>query len=333
MTDYNDEVLFIDEIPSAEKISLPEVKPELQTVKEDNVKRSLNSLEKSLIEIIGEIIGLKEFSLTTELNYLGLASISAIKLAIKLYKKFGISIAVKKLLAGTVESIENDLLEHWMNGNFAEQKKIAAPQLKSVRISNVQRGIYLECMKNPLSTSYNVPFIYNFEPDTDVDKLSDAVKKIIAAPPSISVHFELRDNEIMLVVNKNGETNISVHNFDEKDFAAFKDNFVQTFKLDTEPLYRIEIVKTAARVSLFVDFHHIIFDGASMNLFLANLKTLLEGGNVERESASYFDFVREEEKTFDENKKFFANMLKDFESASEITSDVHGKSDGETKIF
>ena len=70
-----------------------------------------------------------------------------------------------------------------------------------------------------------------------------------------------------------------------------------------------------------------------MNLFLANLKTLLEGGNVEREGASYFDFVREEEQHFDANKKFFADMLKDFESASEITSDVHGKTDGETKFF
>ena len=44
-------------------------KPKLQAAKEDNAKRSFNVLEKSLIEIIGSVIGLKDFSVTTELNY------------------------------------------------------------------------------------------------------------------------------------------------------------------------------------------------------------------------------------------------------------------------
>lgn len=200
-------------------------------------------------------------------------------------------------------------------------------------ISNVQRGIYLECMKNPLSTSYNVPFICNFTADMDVAKLVAAVKNIIAAHPSINIHFELRGEDIMQVTNQTVEPAIPIRTLDEKDFAAFKNNFVRPFKLDAEPLYRFEIVKTPARVSLFVDIHHLIFDGASMNLFMTNLKTLLDGGKLEREGATYFDFVREEETNFDANKKFFADLLKDFETTSEITSDVHGKFDGESKIF
>ena len=137
----------------------------------------------------------------------------------------------------------------------------------------------------------------------------------------------------MQVTNKNSVPEIPIHTIDEKDFAAFKNNFVRPFKLDAEPLYRFAIVKTPARVSLFVDIHHLIFDGASMNLFLANLKTLLDGGKLEIEGKNYFDFVREEEINFDANKNFFADLLKDFETASEITSDVHGKVDGEPKIF
>ena len=74
--------------------------PELQAARTDKVKHSFNVLEKSLIEIIGAVIGLKEFGATTELKYLRLASISAIKLSMQLYKTFGVNIHVKKLLGG-----------------------------------------------------------------------------------------------------------------------------------------------------------------------------------------------------------------------------------------
>ena len=51
--------------------------------------------------------------------------------------------------------------------------------------------------------------------------------------------------------------NIPIHELSEEKFAAFKADFVKPFKLDTAPLYRLAIVKTPARVSLFVDVHHL----------------------------------------------------------------------------
>ena len=273
-----------------------------------------------MIEIIGEILGLKEFSVTTELNYLGLASISAIKLATKIYKKFGVNIPVKKLLNGTVETVENELLQNWMSGQFAEMKKSAA--LKSAKISGVQRGIYLECMKNPLATTYNVPIIYNFQKDLNISELAAAVKKIVENHATANVHFELQAEDIMQVLNSETEIEIPVKNISESEFGELKNNFVKPFKLSAAPLYRFQIVQTEKRVSLFADFHHLIFDGASMNLFLSNLKTLLDGKTIEPEKFTYFDYIVEESKLIDANKKYFAEMLQDFESASEITADA-----------
>ena len=296
-------------------------KPELQISKEDDVKRSLNVLEKSLIEIIGSVVGLKEFSVTTELSYLGLASISPIKLATQLYKKFGVNIPVKKLLGGTVESTENELLAHWMSGEVSSRQKISSA-VTSAKISGIQRGIYLECMKDPLAVTYNVPFICNFRPDVNISELSTAVKKIIASHVAVNVHFELRDEDIFQVLNPDTTIDIPVQNVSESEFDKLKANFVRPFKLSAGSLYRFMIVKTSARVSLFADFHHLIFDGASMNLFLANLKALLNGEQLEAEKFTYFDYVGEESQLIADNQKFFADMLQDFESASEITSDA-----------
>lgn len=161
--------LQIDKIPlnqngKINRRALP--KPKLQAAKDDNAKRNFNVLEKSLIEIIGSVIGLKEFSPTTKLNYLDLASISAIKLSTKLFKTFGVNIPVKKFLSGSLETIEDQLLTFLLSDKKSVEK--SSSTVNSSQISNVQRGIYLECMKNPLSTSYNVPFICNFQPDINI---------------------------------------------------------------------------------------------------------------------------------------------------------------------
>ncbi|MFZ2792710.1 MAG: AMP-binding protein, partial [Ruminococcus bromii] len=73
----------------------------------------------------------------------------------------------------------------------------------------------------------------------------------------------------------------------------------------------------------------LIFDGASVALFFEQLKTLYEGGNIEPESYTYFDYAENEIKAessdeFRNAEKFFDNMMKNFESASEITADLRG---------
>lgn len=95
------------------------------------------------------------------------------------------------------------------------------------------------------------------------------------------------------------------------------------------PLFRISVAETEKAVYLLSDFHHLIFDGASVALFFEQLKTLYEGGNIEPESYTYFDYAENEIKAessdeFKNAEKFFDNMMKNFESASEITADLRG---------
>ena len=95
------------------------------------------------------------------------------------------------------------------------------------------------------------------------------------------------------------------------------------------PLFRISVAETEKAVYLLSDFHHLIFDGASVALFFEQLKTLYEGGNIEPESYTYFDYAENEIKAessdeFRNAEKFFDNMMKNFESASEITADLRG---------
>ena len=108
----------------------------------------------------------------------------------------------------------------------------------------------------------------------NVDDLISALKKIVASHLSLNIYFELQGEEIMQVVNAEKAFEVPVKNVAEDKFAELKNNFVPAFKLSAAPLYRFMIVKTEKRVSLFVDFHHLIFDGTSVNLFLSRAKLL-----------------------------------------------------------
>ena len=46
------------------------------------------------------------------------------------------------------------------------------------------------------------------------------------------------------------------------------DNLIQPYDIFNEPLYRIRIFKTENGVYLFTDFHHLIMDGVSLDIFL-----------------------------------------------------------------
>ena len=72
----------------------------------------MNLLEEELHEMVAGIIGNTDFGIMTVLGHAGLTSISAIKLAIQVNKRYGITLDAKSLVKnGTLQSIENEILK------------------------------------------------------------------------------------------------------------------------------------------------------------------------------------------------------------------------------
>lgn len=142
-------------------------------------------------------------------------------------------------------------------------------------------------------------------------------------------HLSLENDDIEQAYVDSAKPNVPVEKLTEEQLEAYKKDFVKPHNLMKSPLFRISVAETEKAVYLLSDFHHLIFDGASVALFFEQLKTLYEGGNIEPESYTYFDYAEDEIKAessdeFRNAEKFFDNMMKNFESASEITADLSG---------
>jgi acyl carrier protein len=116
----------IDAIPlnqnqKVNKRALPKPEKKSTAVEESNVP--MNVIEEELHEIIAGIVNNKDFGITTVLGYAGLTSISAIKLAVQINKRYGVTLDSKSLVkTGTLQTIENEILT-----SLLEAKDAPAP--------------------------------------------------------------------------------------------------------------------------------------------------------------------------------------------------------------
>ena len=329
----------IDAIPlnqnqKVNKRALPKPVLSVATESQQAVQAPLNVLEQEIHGIIAKIINTEDFGLTTVLGYVGLTSIMAIKLAIQINKRFGVALESKSLAkTGTLQSIENEILNHLLNapataaGATAAALPLGTGQVTDVPLSYAQIGVYVDCVKQPTSTVYNIPALIRFPKDTDVELLARSIETLINAHPQFKVHFDTRGSEIVQIMDPNQPVDIRQSRLSSAEMEKYKVDFVKPFNLRQGPLYRMEIVTTEQDICLLADVHHLIFDGGSLDVFMNQLCDLMNAREIEPEAFSYADFVADEKAaenspSYQEAKDFFNERLGKVEGVTEVPSDL-----------
>ncbi len=324
----------IDSIPlnqnqKVNKRALPKPEKKAAAVEETNVP--MNVLEQELHQIVADIVNTTDFGVTTVLGYAGLTSISAIKLAVQVNKRYGVTLDSRSLVkTGTIQSIENEILKMMLAGGStpAAQASSTDGQTRThAPLSYAQTGVYFDCLKNPASTIYNIPYLLSYPEGTDAGALADAVKQVIEAHPELSVHFTTMGDTIVQTLEGAVPVEVKITQMSDDELARYKNEFVQPFNLQKAPLYRAEVVKTPSQVYLLIDMHHLVFDGGSADLLIRQINAALEGKPVEKESYNYLDFVTDQQEaeqtdSFKASQQFFAEKLQTCEGASEIPADL-----------
>ncbi|MEB9164088.1 condensation domain-containing protein, partial [Bacillus cereus] len=154
----------------------------------------------------------------------------------------------------------------------------------------------------------NEPIIIKLKGNLQIEALKKALTVIVQSHPALRTIFKKRDEKIKQLIQKNVEFDIPI-----KDLTAFKNteqktifkNFLESivdekFSLEEGPLFKFHIIKFSEdRFVLHLMFHHIIYDGWSLGVFIRQLSNtygeFLQGKtNVEFESP-YKNLVEYEE--------------------------------------
>jgi amino acid adenylation domain-containing protein len=311
-------------------------KPEIKVEQDkDEDKRELNHLEKDIHDIIAEVLSCDSFGVNTDLSYVGLTSISALKLVARIYKRFATRLDSRDLVKnGTLLYIENAIIEQAV---YASKAEAAAPEKKdeagkeagsrTYPLSYSQTGVYYEWMKYPTETVYNISTILKYPAGlVTPEELVEAFKSVIEAHPYLNTRFAMEGDKAVQFEDPQ-KVDVPVSAMEADEFEKYKAGFVRPFNLNKDVLYRAEIVKVGEVLNLMLDFHHILFDGTSLDLFINELDAAIEGVKPAAESYTYADYVADEIKgesgeEFKQKEAFYDGMLSDCEGASEIHPDL-----------
>ena len=174
-------------------------------------------------------------------------------------------------------------------------------------LSDSQLNVYLDDEINNKGTAYNNPFIIRFNKYYPVNELKKAIACLIDRYPILKSRVLIeKDSSPMSLFDAEIEINEGLLNDIEY--------FVRPFDLD-KCLSRFLIVEDDKSSVLCCDFHHLIFDGTSLNILLDSLISLLNDEDVDFVDNGILRQVSFEKDIdshyMDDAQKFLDNMLAD----------------------
>ena len=305
----------IDKIPlnqnqKVNKRALPE--PELK-VEEKIAPR--NQVEQDIFDIVKDVVGHDQFGVTNDLFEIGLTSVSSIRLTILLSKKFNKSVENADLKENpTVESLAKFL------SNKEADKTYEI--LKEYPISKTQEGIFVECVSKVDSTTYNIPFLFKLDKGIDINKLKEALIKVIDNHEYIKTTLFMDDNGDIKAKREASESIVTII-----EGEVNKDKLIRPFKILNSPLYRVEIYKGKEDNYLFLDLHHIICDGTSEAVILNDLNKAYHNEELLKEEFTGFEVALKEKEDLasgklEEAKRFYQGVLKDIDGEYVLRKDL-----------
>ena len=289
----------------------------------ENIKEPETPMQKKIFEIVAKVVGNDFFGVDTSFYRAGLSSISAMKLCILIADEFGVTVKTSDIHENnTVEKLESYIMY--------------APKLRTYEKRDVypltgsQKGIFAECSKNPESTVYNIPFLFELDPAVDVQKLAEAITKMINAHTYLLTEVYLNENGEMVQRPCEDTFIPEVIQTTNKEFENLEAELVRPFKLERGRLFRAEIYLTEDRKYLFTDFHHILADGNSYDIIFEDINRAYKGEKLEKETYTGFDAALDEEQQMKEGKykkaeKYYDSIFEGIETESLPMPDQSGK--------
>ena len=197
-------------------------------------------------------------------------------------------------------------------------------------LSSSQTGIYIESMNRDGEAVYNNPILLKLGDGIDSEKLARACEAVVDAHPFIKLKLKVDVNGDPVQERNDDEPyEQSVEKLSESELRSLIPSLMQPFRLLSDRPFRIRIFETEAGIYLFMDLHHIIFDGTSMLVIMRDLEKAYSGSAVETETYSGFETAEDEydrrAQEYDAARKWYLETFGGIETDSLPIPDRHEK--------
>jgi tyrocidine synthetase-3 len=267
-----------------------------------------NEMEKRLVSIWGEVLGISAdvIGIHDDFFELGGHSLKATLLAARVSKEFNVKFSLTHVFTNPTVREFARVIKETKKSIYEEVKPVPVKEYYP-QSSAQKRLFFLEQFEN-IGTSYNIPSVLQVEGKLDKERLECAVKALIQRHDTLRTSFELIDNKAVQRVHDTVEFEMEYDIAERKAQGAERKeerhapcamrcagavkNFIRPFDLSRAPLLRVGLVTTEKdKYLLLYDIHHIIGDGTSMGILIADFVKLYDEQELPPLKVQYKDFA------------------------------------------
>jgi amino acid adenylation domain-containing protein len=218
-----------------------------------------------LLGLIRTVLGNPAVGPDDELPDAGADSFTAAVLAGRIAAEFGVRLPASTLLrGGPVRRLAALIAEATPDAEAAPVTGPAltrAPDAADYPLSPQQRRLYVEQLKDPAAVHYNVPVLLPLPAGLTVPDLTAALTRLAERHEALRTEFVLQGGEVRQRIVPAVRPELSIG--DPSRVSALP------FELGRAPLWRATVSADAS--SLLIELHHIIVDGVSLPVLVADL--------------------------------------------------------------
>lgn len=309
-----DVLIQLDEMPLTQNMKIDKTALPKPIMKQSDNAVPRNAVQQKIFDIVASVTGNSNFGINTEFYHAGLSSLGAMQLNVRLAEEFHVAIKTSDIHRNNTVV----LLEQFMAkapGQGEHEERMTYP------LTGSQKGIFVECSKNPESTVYNIPFLFTLDPQIDIERLKTAVSRTVRAHSYMTARFGLSDTGEMYQKPCPEDFEPEMINTTDAEFEKIRPNLVRPFQLEGGLLLRIELYITETKKYMLVDFHHIMADGNSYDIFFEDLNKAYCGEDLPDEKYTGFDAAVTEEKElkrghYEKAAQYYDGLLSGVETES-----------------
>lgn len=280
-------------------------------------QKSPELLQAALLKIWRDFLG-EYVNVNHNFFELGGNSLKAIQLVSRINKALNIRLKLIEFFNNaSVEELANIIMKGYRTNSAS------GINLKKAKTSSYYPTTYVQKMmttkeNNLYSDRFNLGVMLHVSGELDVFKLEKSFKKLIDRHEVLRTQFEIRDDDLVQIVNEEVEFRINYYDA-ESNISARKEQFVKPFDISKPPLMRVEVLRiNEVNYEIFIDMHHIIFDETALNVFFKELWMYYYDVKPEPLKYQYKDFAVWQHdalmsKALEKNKVFWLQRLKSIE--------------------
>ncbi len=165
----------------------------------------------------------------------------------------------------------------------------------------------------PKSTAWNLYMLLKLDPAVDLVRLQGAMETVLRNHPVFSTVLCFNDNnDLVQRYVPDAYLSVGIESMSEAEFIDECEDLIKPYKLMNSKLYRVRLIKTERGGYLYIDIHHIIADGNSLQILIRDLCDAYEGRELHTDYYYYEMNERRQEslsELYTEAKEYYSLLL------------------------